>query len=290
MTQPPYQPPGEGPPQDQPSPPPGQAEQRYPRYRAPEGQQPNPQQPNPQQPNPPYPGQPYQGQQYPGQPHPGQPWQGPQYPGPQYPGPQYPGPQYPGQPRKTSGFAIAGFILGLVGAILLAPIFCLIALRKIKRSGDGGRGLAIAGLVLTAGWAGLLALGIVAVIVDDGKTEVGDTTAISNLQVGQCFDADLNKTLLMTVKIADCAAPHTGEAYGKATAELTAMSDDDRDVAATEACAQPFEDFVGKPFNRSALDLLFVVLQDREDPDGNVLCMVGTKGDKLTASMRGSNR
>jgi len=60
--------------------------------------------------------------------------------------------------RKANGFAIASFFLGLSGLIsisyllpvtaILAIIFGIIALTQIKRKGQSGRGLAIAGIIL----------------------------------------------------------------------------------------------------------------------------------------------
>jgi peptidyl-prolyl cis-trans isomerase B (cyclophilin B) len=81
----------------------------------------------------PYP-YPYAGQPYPGQPYPGQ--------------PPYPGAPaaYP-QPRPTNAMAIAS----IVCAFVLAPlgvIFGHISLSQIKKSGEEGRGLAIAGLIV----------------------------------------------------------------------------------------------------------------------------------------------
>jgi hypothetical protein len=69
------------------------------------------------------------------------------YPAP-YPA-QQPSPQYAGypQPRPTNGMAIAS----LVASLLVAPlgiVFGHISLHQIKRSGEDGKGLAIAGLVI----------------------------------------------------------------------------------------------------------------------------------------------
>jgi hypothetical protein len=68
-----------------------------------------------------------------------------------------PRPTIVASPEKTSGFAIASLVLGLVGGSLLAVIFGHIALRRIKRSWGllTGRGMAIAGLVL--GYIGMVA-------------------------------------------------------------------------------------------------------------------------------------
>jgi hypothetical protein len=58
---------------------------------------------------------------------------------------------YP-QPQDTNGFAIASLVCSLVGIIFwfLGPLlgigFGLIALKQIPRLGQGGRGLAVAGI------------------------------------------------------------------------------------------------------------------------------------------------
>jgi hypothetical protein len=108
--------------------------------------------------------------------------------------------------------------------------------------------------------------------------------------VNQCFDADLDGGTLRIVRIADCAEPHSGEAYAKVKASLTGLSTGATEAAATQQCADAFHRFVGKPYEGSALDMYYVVLEDRAVADGNVLCMVGKPGEELTGSMRGSQR
>ncbi|MDQ1602221.1 MAG: hypothetical protein QOE01_66 [Actinomycetota bacterium] len=59
---------------------------------------------------------------------------------------------YPPQPQPTNGLAVASLVLGILWLFwlgsLLAVIFGHIALSQIRRRGEGGRGMAIAGLVL----------------------------------------------------------------------------------------------------------------------------------------------
>lgn len=81
----------------------------------------------------------------------------PGYPPPGYPPPGYPPPYgypapygYPVQTR-TSGMAIAGFVLSLVFCGLLGLIFSIMGNNEIKRSGGTvtGGGFAIAGIVIS---------------------------------------------------------------------------------------------------------------------------------------------
>ena len=78
---------------------------------------------------------------------------------------QYPPPYYP-PPRPTNGMAIASMVLGIIwiywiGSIL-ALVFGYIAKRQIKERGEGGGGMATAGIVL--GWIGVAILVIFVVI------------------------------------------------------------------------------------------------------------------------------
>jgi hypothetical protein len=75
-------------------------------------------------------------------------------------GPSYGQPVPPG----TSGFATTALVFGIIGGILPAVIFGCVALTKIKRTGQAGRGLAITGLVLAGVWV-LVITGIIVAAV-----------------------------------------------------------------------------------------------------------------------------
>jgi Domain of unknown function (DUF4190) len=62
--------------------------------------------------------------------------------------------------QKTNGFAIASLVFGIIGGVLLALVFGYIALSQIRRSGgrQGGRGMALAGVILGWAWLGLLVI------------------------------------------------------------------------------------------------------------------------------------
>lgn len=199
------------------------------------------------------------------------------------------GPSGPVVPR-TDGFAIAGFVTGLIGIVVLAPVLSIVGLRRIRRTGDRGRSLAITGLVLTGCWLAVIALIAALAVWGSREAGVGNSTPVANIRVGQCFDADLGRSTLLVAKIADCTGPHAGEAYATASASLAGLDDNEKDLSAAQSCANSFQGFVGGPYDSSELDIFFVVLQDKEDAGGNVLCMLGTPGKELTGSMRGSGR
>jgi hypothetical protein len=61
----------------------------------------------------------------------------------------------------TNGFAIAAFVLGFLGAVLLSVIFGIVALNKLRDRPQRGKGLAIAGLCLSGVWLVGIAVGLV---------------------------------------------------------------------------------------------------------------------------------
>jgi len=85
----------------------------------------------------------------------------------------------PPAPSKTSGYAIASFILGLVGGFIcaiLAVIFGVKALHLIDASGGriGGRGFALAGFILGTAKLALVTLGIfIFLLISMESTHIG---------------------------------------------------------------------------------------------------------------------
>jgi hypothetical protein len=193
--------------------------------------------------------------------------------------------------RRLDRYAVVAFVVSLPGLTApIAAVLALIALPRIRKSGARGRGLAIGALAISCCW--VIAIGVAVALALEGerKAGIGRNVAISQVQVQQCFDADLEGASLRMARIADCATPHAGEAYAKVKATLTGLNTTQKGTAATQQCASAFQTFVGKPYEQSDLDMYYVVLEDRAVADGNVLCMVGKPGEKLTGSMRGSQR
>jgi nitrite reductase/ring-hydroxylating ferredoxin subunit len=99
-----------------------------------------------------------------------------------------------GAKAGTNGFAIASFVLGLLGGVLLSVIFGVVALNKLRYRRQRGKGLAIAGLCLSGVWvAGIAAVLVVnSLTASHRSTTTGQITKkghldVFSLRTGDCF-------------------------------------------------------------------------------------------------------
>ena len=161
------------------------------------------------------------------------------------------GPGGPGQRAgqgKANGFAVASLVLGLLGitviGAVLGIIFGIMALRQIRRTGQRGRGLAIAGLIFSAIWLVLLG-GFFA--FGRGKSPAPASasrghsssptpqpsssashgplsTNVFALRPGQCFqNPPASQTVLGVtyVTVVPCSKPHNAQAFVQFTVKGT---------------------------------------------------------------------
>jgi len=70
----------------------------------------------------------------------------------------------------TNGFAIAALVLGIIGGSVLAIVFGHVARSQNRRTGQGGSGMALAGLILGYAWLAASLAWLVAVVVIVGQT------------------------------------------------------------------------------------------------------------------------
>ncbi|MGQ0467566.1 MAG: septum formation family protein [Sporichthyaceae bacterium] len=113
---------------------------------------------------------------------------------------------YPQQPQKGSnGYAVTSLIFGIIGGILLAVPFGIAGLRRAKTAGTG-KGMSIAGLILSGVWAlifgGLVAIGAYA----------GGTSAL-DVKAGDCVRELPSGSRVITMSVVDCDQPHLAEVY-----------------------------------------------------------------------------
>jgi Septum formation len=156
-----------------------------------------------EQPQGPY-GQPAQGSYPPPPPQQGG------YPPPPPAMPYQPGPQGyypPPQQKQTNWWAIVSLIFGVLGGVLISVVCGIVGLKKAKQ-GQGGRGLAIAGLVLSGLWVLLLVAGVLFYFVI-GK---GTVTA-TDVKTGDCLKEIPGSTRVLTVDTVGCEESHAGEVF-----------------------------------------------------------------------------
>ncbi len=130
-------------------------------------------------------------------------------------------PQYqPGPKPGTDGFAIAAFVLSIIGGVLLSVVFGFVALSRIKRSGQGGRGLAIAALVISAVWVVVLAVLVaIAVAAGPARDTGGAVTKPTSLDVGDLKTGDCLVAIpadtsdVSDVDVTPCTNAHRAEVF-----------------------------------------------------------------------------
>jgi hypothetical protein len=141
-----------------------------------------------------------------------------------WPGPEAPVPAHrppPPPQAKTSGFAIASLVFGLIGGVLLSVVFGIIALRRISRRGLRGKGFAIAGLVLSGLWTLLVGVAVVLALATDPERDPGGrvtdsgSESVFDLRVGDCMNNLQETDLERAVDVAPCAEPHDAEAVSQ---------------------------------------------------------------------------
>ncbi|MYR44364.1 DUF4190 domain-containing protein [Streptomyces sp. SID5910] len=150
--------------------------------------------------------------------------QGPYHQGPyapQQPQPVWGGP-YGAYPRQApvNGVAIAAFVLGVLCFVpAVGLVLGLVALRQIRRKGERGKGLAVAGSVLSsvglALWAVSLSTGAAADFWQGFRDAArGEGTAYALAQ-GQCFTTPSGSLQGVTydVDVVPCDQEHDGEVF-----------------------------------------------------------------------------
>ncbi|MEU6343495.1 DUF4190 domain-containing protein [Streptomyces sp. NPDC046977] len=126
--------------------------------------------------------------------------------------------------RPLNKLAVAALVLGLVCVVpVVGIVLGAVALTQIDRRGERGKGLAVAGLVLSTLStlvAALIAIGGLAAFTkgfSDGLAQGarnGDT--LSSLRRGDCFDTPKNEVegAVRNAATVPCARVHTGEVFG----------------------------------------------------------------------------
>jgi len=130
-------------------------------------------------------------------------------------------PLTPGPPADgTNGQAIAAFVLGLLAIAPVSVVLGIVALVRIGRTRQRGKGLAIAGLVLSGAWCAVAVAAIMlgAVYVSshpDALSPSPGMRLVSELSPGTCFDVTPDQAVTNWVTVVSCIQPHDRQLYDK---------------------------------------------------------------------------
>ncbi|MYS91751.1 MULTISPECIES: DUF4190 domain-containing protein [Streptomyces] len=205
-----------------------------------------------------------------------------------------------GAPVSVNALAVAALVLGVLCFLPAAGLVLgLIALRQIRRNGQSGRGLAIAGAVLSsvgvALWAVTLSTGVLSDAWEGFKDGAQGNESLL-LKKGDCFDAPGGlEGDTYDVDPVSCEGGHDGEVFAVVTlpggafpgdAELTDIAD--------ERCYALQDQYAMDSWAMPADVDVYYLLPTRDSwryGDRAVTCVFGNidAKDQLTGSLRGDH-
>ncbi|MEU2546224.1 DUF4190 domain-containing protein [Streptomyces roseolus] len=137
-----------------------------------------------------------------------------------------PGPYGPYAPPRatTNGLAVGSLVSGLVCCLPpLGLVLGIFSLRQIKKRGQGGKGMAIAGIALSTLSTLLVLVGLITGQIQDGfrafnegMREAASARMPMELRTGECFVDEAGQgDYTLGVRVVDCDRPHDGEITGR---------------------------------------------------------------------------
>ncbi|MFJ6390509.1 DUF4190 domain-containing protein [Streptomyces sp. NPDC091972] len=152
------------------------------------------------------------------------------------------------RPSSVNGLAVASLVLGVLCCFpAVGLVLGVIALAQIRKKGQSGKGLAIAGSILSslglALWVTALATGGLSEAWDGFKKGATEGTAFSVVK-GQCFDAPGGSLEGLTYDVEEvpCAGEHDGEVFGEFRMTGSAFPGDSAVSAAADEKCYPLQD------------------------------------------------
>lgn len=111
-------------------------------------------------------------------------------------------------------------IIPIMGGIL-GIAFGIAALRRIRRTHEQGRNMAITGIVLGTAWFLVLGVaGVLSVLGEadrgvDGSVDAGGSVKAIDLRLGDCPASTTPGGEILTVQLVPCRQPHRAEVYAE---------------------------------------------------------------------------
>jgi hypothetical protein len=198
-------------------------------------------------------------------------------------GQQY-GQPFPTPPKTTSGWAIAALIFGIIGGVLVSLVCGIVALNKTKDGRQGGRGMAIAGLVLTGLWViGGAVFVVLALFISK------DHVVATDLKVGDCITDVPTSARIMTMPTTDCKKPHGGEVYAVLTMPDGSYPGESAIDEWQNKCPDELQTFSPEAMADDSVGV-FVLYPTQEtwDQGDRAVTCIATLEPKRTGSIKGS--
>jgi Domain of unknown function (DUF4190) len=208
-----------------------------------------------------------------------------------------PGMPGPGAPKPgTNGFAIASLIFGVLGGVILSPVFGLVALSQIRRRPQAGRGLAVTGLVLSGLWIAVIGTGVVIALATSaqrsatGRITGGGSLSIFDLKAGDCFQ---NPSATAQADITDvtavpCTTAHDAQAFATFSAAGTTYPRAAalREQATTGCRSRAARDLIhSKITSTMSLHFLYPGEKSWSDAQYQITCLVVDSSRDMTSSL-----
>ncbi|HXH79826.1 septum formation family protein [Nocardioides sp.] len=227
------------------------------------------------------------------------------------------------QEQSSSAMAVAALFLSLVFCLPILPLVAIVLAIVVLVSGRGGRGMAVAALVL----APLALIPSVLLLTSDafdnaadefregfnsglrgpeatrdasGEISARSQVGVDNLEIGDCVlrmqmleDLPPGEQPLGEVTAIPCDEQHKSEVFHFYDLDPTGFENQKAlDRQAVKGCLPAFQEYVGVPHRRSTLEIIFyspVVDQPGFAPD-RVTCLASTPAGLTDTMLAGSKR
>jgi Domain of unknown function (DUF4190)/Septum formation len=198
----------------------------------------------------------------------------------------------------TNGFAIASFVLGILGGVLLSVIFGIVALNKLRRRPQRGKGFAIAGLCLSGAW--LVGIAVVLTVTSLTTAQRSATTgqitknghlSVFSLRVGDCFQNPTGSQAaspLTQITAVPCASPHNAQVMAQLPVRGSAYPGRAAFRAqAVPGCTASIAAVVDRSKLTATMQLIWIYPQPQSWADGQktISCLIVDSSQDLTSSL-----
>ncbi|OWL98686.1 hypothetical protein B7435_24300 [Mycolicibacterium peregrinum] len=196
--------------------------------------------------------------------------------------------QSPAQPAETptshssppaTAWAVAALIFGIIGAAVIGIVCGLIALSRTRTGQFRGRGLAIAGLIVSGLWIAIWIITVVAIVTLPDNTEDRFTPA-----VGSCFAAEPDGSFYGS-DVIPCHQPHKVEVFAVIAPPGDQYPGDAADRI-LDRCNSEFARYAAEDAAEVDIEALHPTAQTWDEGDHTVKCLA-VSDDPITTSVKG---